>query len=118
MDARPNTHWIILGLAAILFHAAGAFGQAKYRLRATYVPGDLCTVDSSTDLSTMMTVSVPGSGEGEQQLPFTERQRASYREKVLAVDAKGPSAVRRTYTVARGVTTDPYLNEHMKVSST
>jgi hypothetical protein len=60
---------------------------------------------------------MPGGGQGDQQVPFSVRHRESYREKVLAVDQKGPSAFRRTYTAARTVTTDPYLNETTKVSS-
>jgi hypothetical protein len=115
MPVSRTFQWPALGVAVVFIGGAGAFGQAKYRLHDRYSPGDTCTVDSSMDLSTMMTVSVPGNGD--QQLPFSERQRASYREKILEVGDKGPTAVRRTYSVARAVTTDPYLNEHTKVSS-
>jgi hypothetical protein len=117
MLKHPALRWLNLGLAAGLMTGSAALGQRKFHLRAGYSPGDLCTVDSSTDLSLMLTVNVPGSGQGDQQFPVTERQRARYREKVLAVDQKGPSAIRRAYTIARSVTTDPYLNETTKVSS-
>jgi hypothetical protein len=117
MLKRPALWWLILALAASLMAGSGALGETKYRLRDAYSPGDTCTVDNSMDMSVMLTVNVPGSGQGDQQLPFSVRHRESYREKVLAVDQKGPSAFRRTYTVARTVTTDPYLNETTKVSS-
>jgi hypothetical protein len=117
MLKHPARRWLIPGLAAGLMAGSAALGQQKYRLRAVSTPGDLCTVDTSMDMSLMMTVNVPGSDQGDQQLPFTERERQSYREKVLAVDQKGRSTIRRTYTIARSVTTDPYLNETTKVSS-
>src|SRR5438034_11178803 len=107
MLKHPAVRWLILGLTGALVAGSAALGQQKYRLRDVSTPGDVCTVDSSTDMSLMMTVNVPGSGQGDQQLPFTERQRQSYREKVLAVDQKGRSTIRRTYTIARSVTTDP-----------
>src|SRR5437660_1591436 len=117
MLKHPALCWLIPGLAAVLMAGSAALGQQKYRLHGVSTPGDLCTVDSSTDLSLMLTINVPNNGQGDQQLPFSERQRACYREKVLAVDQKGVSALRRTYTVARSVATDPYLNKTTKVSS-
>ncbi len=117
MRAAPITGWLVLCLAPGIVAGAAAYGQQKYKLRHTAAAGDVCTVDSNTDLSLMLTVSAPGSDQGEQQLPFSERRRQSYREKVMAVDQKGPTVVRRTYTIARSVTTDPYLHETTKVSS-
>jgi hypothetical protein len=40
-----------------------------------------------------------------------------YQEKVIAADARGPSAIQRTYTVARGVFTDATGQEHRRASS-
>jgi hypothetical protein len=117
MLKNPPLRWLTLSLAVALLAGTHALGQQKYRLRAVDAPGDLCSVDNSTDMSFMVTVNVPGSGQGDQQIPFSERHRESYRQKVLAVDQKGPCAISRTYAIARTVTTDPYLNQTTKVSS-
>ncbi len=117
MLKHPALRGLTLCLAAGLTAGSVALAQQKYRLHAAYSAGDTCTVDSTMDLNFMTTINVSGSGQGDQQYPSSVREREAYREKVLAADQKGPSAIRRTYTVARTVTTDPYLNQTTKVSS-
>jgi hypothetical protein len=107
--------WLAVCLAAGAAATTAALGQQAYRLRDTYRPGDLSHVDTSMD----MTMSIQATANGEQAplLFFGRRDREKYSEQVLAVDSRGPSGVRRTYTVARGVDTDPNGSERKKVYS-
>jgi len=105
--------WISLSLCVGALAAAAAFAQEKYRLRDTYAVGDLCVVDSSVDLDLELSVSAPG--QEIHSLPMVTRSRENYREAVLATDARGPSGLRRSYTIARSVTLDPSLEERKAV---
>jgi len=114
MQRRLPGLWLILGLALHAQVASTALGQQKYRLRDVDAPGDLCVVDSSMDLNLQVAVTAPG--QDAQSVPIVTRQRDNYREEVLAVDKKGPSSLRRSYTISRVVTMDPSLQEHKAAS--
>jgi hypothetical protein len=101
--------WASLSLGIGMLVAAAAFAQEKYRLRDAYAAGDTCTVDTSMDLDLELSVSTPG--QEVNSLPVVTRWREGYRQSVLATDARGPSGLRRNYTIARTVTLDPSHQE-------
>ena len=78
----------------------------KYRLRDVYAAGDVCEFEASSDINAQVT----GTVGGRQELPpidYFRRQRRKYRETVLAVDHRGrPTAIRRTYSIARRAEND------------
>jgi hypothetical protein len=116
MRKQSVTRCLTLSLAAGALVATAALGQQKYRLRDSYAAGDLSAVDSSSDLS--LTVSVKANGEDVAQFILSKRDREVYQEQTVAVDTTGPTAIRRTYTIARGVAADPTNGqEHRRVSS-
>lgn len=107
--------WLALSLAAACL-VSTAFGQQKYRLRDRFAAGDLSSVDSAEDMS--LTVSVRANGEDVTQFIMGKREREVYEEQLVATDSRGPSVLRRTYSVARGVDADPTTGqEHRRVSS-
>jgi hypothetical protein len=116
MKLQPVTRLISLSLLSVAVFAGTASGQQKYRLRDRYAAGDLQAVDSSFDLS--LTVSVKANGEDSTQFILSKREREVYQEQTLAADARGLNGIRRTYTIVRGVDTDPTTGqEHQRVSS-
>src|SRR5207248_3053105 len=110
MNKQSAARWLTVCLAGGALVASAALAQKKYRLRDAYSAGDLCAVDSSDDMN--LTVQIKANGEDSGQFIFFKRDREVYQEKVIAADARGPSAIQRIYTVARGVFTDATGQEH------
>jgi hypothetical protein len=108
MQRQPAARWLTVTLVVTSLAATAAVAQQKYRLRDTYSVGDHCTVESIVDAN----FNVSASAQGENALPVTviNRDRRKYNEVILAIDKKGPSSVRRVYTLARGVRSDLFGN--------
>jgi hypothetical protein len=108
MHRQPAARWLTASLVVTTLAAASATAQQKYRLRDTYSVGDQCAVETIVDV----TFNVSASAQGESALPVSvvNRDRRKYSEVILAVDKRGPSSVRRVYTLARGVRSDQYGN--------
>ena len=115
MKKQSVGRWLTLTLAVVSLVSA-ASGQQKYRLRDRYAAGDTSSVDSSEDMS--LIVSVKANSEELTQFILAKRERDVYVEQTVATDSAGPSVLRRTYSVARGVDTNPMTGqEHQRTFS-
>jgi hypothetical protein len=116
MKSQSVPQWLSLSLAAGVLLSATALAQQKYQLKGSVAAGDLSSVDSSEDMS--LTFTVKANGDDAGQFVLSKREREVYTEQTVAATAKGPSVLRRTYSVARGVDTDPTTGqEHQRTSS-
>ena len=99
----PKLLALLLLLGAIAGTAAPE-GQ-KHRLVDRYAAGDVHQVESTYSMVMDMEVTLP---EGNTStIKVSSRERTSYREDVLAVDARGPASLRRTYSASRSSDTGP-----------
>lgn len=98
----PKLLAFLLLLGAIAGTAAPE-GQ-KQRLVDRYAAGDVHQVENTFSMAMDMVVSLPDGNAST--IKFSSRERTSYREDVLAVDAQGPARLRRTYAVSRSADTD------------
>jgi hypothetical protein len=115
MQQRSTGRWLTVGLAAVTILAAGAGAQQKYRLRSVEQVGDLSRFESAMEMSIDMKLRA-----GDQPVPglkFGNREVETYSEEILSVDPKGPSGLRRVYSVSRSTETDPTGVAKEKVSS-
>ncbi|MFN3653626.1 MAG: hypothetical protein ACK47B_28945 [Armatimonadota bacterium] len=86
--------------AAVLLATGSAAQQPKkYTLKELVAAGDVSTNESVMAVS--MDVTLSGSGLDLPPIRYASREREKYTETILAADSKGPSALRRVYSIAR-----------------
>jgi hypothetical protein len=79
-------------------------GGQKYALLDRYAAGDVCTVDFNIDSRVTVTAET-GCATGSFDASGSMRER--FREEILAVDAKGPTAGKITYSFVRASVQSP-----------
>jgi len=115
-----HMRFTLRGLALYLILAAlsesTAFGQQKYRLRDDDAVGDLSVTESS--LSLRMDIQATANGQKSPTFQLANQGQEKYAQTVLALGKnRQPSAIRRTYTVARTVETEPGKSPQRKTLS-
>lgn len=92
--------WLaVLALGAWAAAPAQEAAEQRFLLREASAAGDVSEVEST--FSMVMDTKAVVEGKSVPSITLSSRERQKYREEVLSADAKGPTGVRRTYTIAR-----------------
>lgn len=92
--------WVSLAALVVLGTASvRAQEPPKYLLKESVAAGDVSEVE--TEFGMAMDTKAVFQGKTAPAISISSRERQKYREEVLAAGSKGPSALRRTYSIAR-----------------
>jgi len=115
MRARSPFAPLALLVALSLLAAGAVYAQQKQRLREVIAAGDVVAVESTFHLDVQVRVAgVPAEVPPRR---FQTHARDKYTRSVLARSAKGTTAVRYAYAIARSIKTSPSGAQQVEVSS-
>jgi hypothetical protein len=103
-----------LFLAAGLLAGSAALAQQKHRLRDVASAGDLAAIESNMDMS--LTIRSMANGQEGPSFSFENRETEQYTEEVLSVSKGDATGVRRSYTLAGSLETEPSGEKKVNVS--